>query len=484
MQREIRFYEFLITLILFIFSILILIRANNFYWLLVGWDGLGISSFFLIIFYNNINAINAGLLTLMINRLGDLGLIRCFFIFENYGLCNIFMITHSGETQWDLIFIGVLILSAFTKSAQIPFCAWLPAAIAAPTPVSSLVHSSTLVTAGIFLIYRFSRILSNWTFFLFVFGRITTFVARFAALTENDIKKIVALSTLSHLGIIVRIIGLSSPSFAFIHLIFHAFFKALLFIALGLTIHLNSNYQDLRKVVGLFFLNSLNTAIILVAILSLCGVPFLSGYFSKDIFLEIILISDSRFLRSIIILSLCLSSFGYSIRLIYSLILQKTRALNLIWYENLSSLLYYYYSMAALLVAAIFLGKSFFYIFSIGSNVIFLEGWAKLGVYAALGLVLWFFAKLVFLFKKRYSWVFPNSYSFLDFLPRTSWNKYFISLRDFYVKFDKTEIDFYSKNWINMWNTYRLTRLLQNHSFLKLIIARLIFLSTLRLILL
>lgn len=176
-----------------------------------------------------------------------------------------------------------------TKSAQIPFSAWLPAAMAAPTPVSSLVHSSTLVTAGVYLLFRFSELLSHRAYLpcLLKAGVLTIIIAGCAALSELDIKKIVALSTLSQLGLIITTLGLGLYEIAYFHLLTHAFFKALLFISVGNIIHLSRDFQDLRKIKLIEFCYPVSLSFSLVANCSLCGFPFLAGFYSKDLILEI-----------------------------------------------------------------------------------------------------------------------------------------------------------------------------------------------------
>lgn len=183
---------------------------------------------------------------------------------------------------------ALVAVAACTKSAQIPFSAWLPAAIAAPTPVSSLVHSSTLVTAGVYLVVRFSEVLRERRLLepLLFIGLLTTTMAGISAMGELDIKKIVALSTLSQLGLIVSSVGFGLAPLAFFHLLTHAYFKALLFISVGSIIHLSSDYQDLRKIRVRTESSSPTLAYSLVANLSLCGLPFSSGFYSKDLILE------------------------------------------------------------------------------------------------------------------------------------------------------------------------------------------------------
>ncbi len=183
---------------------------------------------------------------------------------------------------------ALLAAAATTKRAQIPFSAWLPAAMAAPTPVSSLVHSSTLVTAGIYLLIRFRGLLylGGIRLYILLAGIFTIVIAGLSALFETDIKKVVALSTLSQLGLIISALGCGITQIAFFHLINHAFFKALLFIAVGNIIHLSGDYQDLRRL-GLFQRPiSVTLAFRFVANFRLMGLPYMSGFYSKDIIME------------------------------------------------------------------------------------------------------------------------------------------------------------------------------------------------------
>jgi len=212
-----------------------------------------------------------------------------------------------------------IILAAITKRAQIPFSAWLPAAIAAPTPISSLVHSSTLVTAGVYLLIRFFDLIyiSGFSIYVFYIGVFTIFISGLGANFEPDMKKIIALSTLSQLGLIMIVYGLGYPFLAFFHLLSHALFKSLLFICAGFVIHNFKGNQDSRYVRDLFYFSPLLCVVFGVVNLSLCGFPFLAGFYSKDSLLE-----DSFFFsRNIFILFYIILGTGltisYRVRLIY-----------------------------------------------------------------------------------------------------------------------------------------------------------------------
>merc|ERR1712208_220926 len=192
--------------------------------------------------------------------------------------------------------VSLIIVRACTKRAQIPFSAWLPAAIAAPTPVSALVHSSTLVTAGVYLLIRMNLIIIdiNMSYLLLILGIMTIIIAGLTAMLEIDIKKIIALSTLRQLGIMMLILGMGNPILSYFHLLSHAFFKAILFMCAGIVIHNMKDYQDIRKI-GLRYRNlNFCISLILIVNISLCGLPFLRGFYSKDLIIEIIIIKGKN----------------------------------------------------------------------------------------------------------------------------------------------------------------------------------------------
>lgn len=217
------------------------------------------------------------------------------------------------------MFKFLLMLRAMTKSAQIPFSAWLPAAIAAPTPVSALVHSSTLVTAGVYLIIRFSGALegSKIQGILLIISCLTIFMAGLGANFEYDLKKIIALSTLSQLGVMLSILALGYPDLSFFHLLSHALFKALLFICAGIIIHRVGNYQDIRCIGGLIKFMPLRVSFIRVSNLALCGFPFLAGFYSKDIILEVAFMRWINFISLLLYILATGLTVMYTIRLIF-----------------------------------------------------------------------------------------------------------------------------------------------------------------------
>jgi len=319
-SSEMFFRRFIIIVLLFVISIYLLILSPNIISLLLGWDGLGVTSYLLVIFYQRKKSYNAGIITAITNRLGDVGILICIGLFFLLGdWTYLYISNRSLHLQSYLILI--LILSASTKRAQIPFSAWLPAAIAAPTPVSALVHSSTLVTAGVYLIIRLNFIFcrSNRTNLLLFMGIITILLAGAAAIFEMDMKKVIALSTLRQLGVIIMILGGMEPVLSFFHLLRHAYFKAILFICAGMIIHNIKDYQDIRKIRIISNIMPVTFRVIMVANLSLCGLPFLRGFYSKDIILEIIIISTIRFVIFLIIIVATFFTVAYSCRISFLL---------------------------------------------------------------------------------------------------------------------------------------------------------------------
>ena len=287
--------RFVALVLRFVLSINFLIFIPNLISLLLGWDGLGLTSFLLVIYYQNPKSLAAGIITALTNRIGDV----LILISIAWALNSTWNIMYFWESSFIIPLAIFITVAAITKSAQIPFSRWLPAAIAAPTPVSALVHSSTLVTAGIFLLFRFYPFLSTHIMFnkiLLILASLTALIAGLSAITECDIKKIIALSTLSQLRVIIIRLAIGAPFLAFFHLITHALFKALLFLAAGRLIHLHSHTQDLRYIGNSSLTSPFISSILIVANTALCGAPFIAGFYSKDLILEFSLFSPINFL--------------------------------------------------------------------------------------------------------------------------------------------------------------------------------------------
>nr|YP_009562010.1 NADH dehydrogenase subunit 5 [Traulia nigritibialis]QAU54103.1 NADH dehydrogenase subunit 5 [Traulia nigritibialis] len=320
MSGEKNLNRFIIIVLMFIFSMGFLIISPNLISILLGWDGLGLVSYCLVIYYQNVKSYNAGMLTALSNRIGDVSILISIAWMLNFGSWNYIYYYDFISNSFEMKVITLLIiLAAMTSSAQIPFSSWLPAAMAAPTPVSALVHSSTLVTAGIYLLIRFSPMLYmyNYGWFLLLIGCLTMFMAGFGANFEFDLKKIIALSTLSQLGLMMSILAMGYPKLAFFHLLTHALFKALLFMCAGSMIHNLKDSQDIRFMGGIVNFMPLTSICFNVSSLSLCGMPFLAGFYSKDLILEMVCLSWINILIFFLYFISTGLTASYSFRLFY-----------------------------------------------------------------------------------------------------------------------------------------------------------------------
>jgi NADH-ubiquinone oxidoreductase chain 5 len=312
--------RFILLVLMFVLSMILLIISPNIISILLGWDGLGLVSYCLVIYYQNVKSYNAGMLTALSNRIGDVAILLAIAWFLNFGRFNYVFYLTITDTPKVLEVVGVLIvLAAMTKRAQIPFSAWLPAAIAAPTPVSALVHSSTLVTAGVYLLIRFSPLLVTLPVrkILLLVSGLTMFMAGVGANFEFDLKKIIALSTLSQLGLMMRILSIGYADLAFFHLLTHALFKAMLFIGAGAIIHNMKDSQDIRSIGSLMNQIPTTCACLNVANLALCGFPFLAGFYSKDLILETCRMQPINTVRYFLFFFSTGLTMCYSLRLVY-----------------------------------------------------------------------------------------------------------------------------------------------------------------------
>jgi len=301
---------------LFVLSINLLIFFPSLPIILLGWDGLGITRFLLIIYYQNPKSLSAGIITALTNRIGDATILVAIALIFN---CNQTNFLFFWDNNFFILIRILLLIARLTKSAQIPFSRWLPAAIAAPTPVSALVHSSTLVTAGIFLQIRFSEFLFSFpkiNFIVLFISASTILISGLSATIEYDIKKIIALSTLSQLRVIITSLALNFPIIALFHLVTHAIFKALIFICAGIFINIHSHNQDIRLIINLNSQLPITSSCFVVANISLCALPFLAGFYSKDLIIELLIASSINFISIMFILIALGATTAYSARLI------------------------------------------------------------------------------------------------------------------------------------------------------------------------
>nr|UKG19889.1 NADH dehydrogenase subunit 5 [Haemaphysalis longicornis] len=369
---------FCIIVLLFVLSMVLLILMPNMLMIILGWDGLGLVSYCLVIFYQSVNSYNSGMMTVISNRVGDVMIIMSLIFFFNYGTLDFLSLK---EMEYLL---GILIiLAGMTKSAQIPFSAWLPAAMAAPTPVSSLVHSSTLVTAGVYLMIRFNFLfnVNSNSMFLLKMSLITMVMAGINAFFETDFKKIIAFSTLSQLSMMMIIVSLNMFELAFFHLVMHAIFKSMLFLCAGLIIHFMNGIQDIRML-GNFFKNSpVIMSCMLISILSLIGFPFIGGFYSKDLILEFFLFKVNNLILLFMFILGVIFTFLYCFRLLYFMMLKGILFVNFYKMEFDKKLIYPIYILTLFLLIS---GNFLFWMMILNNKIMFISVLSKLFGYLSL----------------------------------------------------------------------------------------------------
>ena len=286
-----RFFSYLS---LFTFMMIILVTANNFLLMFVGWEGVGICSYLLVSFwFTRIAANQSSISAFLTNRVGDcfltIGMFALLWSFGNVDYSTVFSLAPFVNENIVTIIGICLVIGAMAKSSQVGLHVWLPMAMEGPTPVSALIHAATMVTAGVYLLMRASPLIEYSSTVLIVclwLGAITTVFSSLIGLFQQDIKKVIAYSTMSQLGMMVIAVGLSSYNVALFHLVNHAFYKGLLFLGAGAVIHAVSDNQDFRKYGGLRAFLPLTYSVMLIASLSLVAFPFMTGFYSKDFILE------------------------------------------------------------------------------------------------------------------------------------------------------------------------------------------------------
>ena len=368
--------RFMSYLSLFTFFMLILVTADNFVQMFVGWEGVGLCSYLLINFwFTRIQANKAAIKAMIVNRIGDfglaLGIFTIFIYFRSVDYATVFCMVpfFSNDLFYFLNFelnlinlIGFLLfIGAIGKSAQLGLHTWLPDAMEGPTPVSALIHAATMVTAGVFLLARCSVIYEYTPFILNVItiiGASTAFFAATVGLVQNDLKRVIAYSTCSQLGYMVFACGLSNYSVGVFHLMNHAFFKALLFLGAGSVIHAVSDEQDMRKMGGLKKLVPFTYSVMVIGSLALIGFPFLTGFYSKDVILEAAYGKYTASGHYSYLLGSCgafLTAF-YSTRLLYLTFLTTPNGYKSIICSAYDSSYAIIFSLAVLSIPSIFIG--------------------------------------------------------------------------------------------------------------------------------
>nr|ABH05004.1 NADH dehydrogenase subunit 5 [Bombus ignitus] len=291
-----RFYY---LMMLFLLSMIFLILSPNMLTLLLGWDGLGLISYCLIIYYQKNLSFNSGMLTVILNRLGDSSLLMIISFMMIFGSWNLILYS------MNLLILFMFLIMVFSKSAQLMFMIWLPSAMMAPTPVSSLVHSSTLVTAGIYLLINYEMLIDlKYKEYILMISSMTMLMSGVMANFEMDFKKIIALSTLSQLGFMMSIYSLGMVNLTFLHLFIHAFFKSMMFMCVGSFIHYMSGIQNFHYYM-------------------LCGFPFLVGFYSKDLIIEYYYLNLMSIYSLLNLIIGTMFTLSYSFRLMFVLMMNN-----------------------------------------------------------------------------------------------------------------------------------------------------------------
>jgi len=344
MKEETDFKRFFSYIALFTFSMILLVISNNLVQLFIGWEGVGLVSYLLIgFFYKKQSAIKANLKAFLVNRIGDmffiLGIVMVYAAFDSFDYKTIFLNLNKIDLENLEIYFGLsyidfsclfLFIGAMAKSAQIPLHVWLPDSMEGPTPISALIHAATMVTAGIFMVGRLSPlyVLTEFTAdFILLVGASTALFIGAIAIFENDIKKVIAYSTISQLGYMVAALGINAYTVSFFHLYTHAFFKALLFLCAGSIIMSLHHNQDIRKMGGLKSKLPITYVSFMIGTLCIIGFPLTSGFFSKDLLLEVMLYENSSisFVAYLMLLLAALVTTIYSLRLLFLVFYSKYR---------------------------------------------------------------------------------------------------------------------------------------------------------------
>nr|UAX03907.1 NADH dehydrogenase subunit 5 [Pseudocapillaria tomentosa] len=341
MQSDIFISRFCWILISFIISMVILNLSNSNWILWLGWEGLGVTSFLLIIYYTNWKSNNSSMTTLMVNRIGDFSLMLVMIPFSYY------LIWDLNNFKFSAYFCIMLMFAIFAKSAQIPFQSWLPIAMAAPTPVSSLVHSSTLVVAGTVICMKLNNFFFNYTMLIMtMIGFMTSLYASFMAIVEKDFKKILAYSTMSQIALVMFMVSSNLMKLMIFHIVNHAFAKALLFMNVGLYILYLFGNQESRQLELKTFNNSIISFMLIMSLMIMCGLFFTSCYYSKEYHLIFIFNQESlNYMTNFMIFM----SFMYSVRMITYILMNINSKItqNFFIKENLMNILLFMFALCS-----------------------------------------------------------------------------------------------------------------------------------------
>nr|AYB71583.1 NADH dehydrogenase subunit 5 [Platorchestia sp. AKP-2018] len=443
MSGDENFGRFMILLGFFVLSMVFLIISPNLMSILLGWDGLGLTSYVLVVYYQNESSCNAGMLTILSNRIGDVCILMCVGLMLMKGSWNFIFV----ESKIGFLLSTFIVLAGMTKSAQIPFSAWLPAAMAAPTPVSALVHSSTLVTAGVYLLIRFYPLLeNNLLWFLLLVSVITMFMSGLGANFETDMKKIIALSTLSQLGVMMMILSAGMPALAFFHLITHAMFKSTLFMCGGTIIHMSNGSQDSR------FMSSLSSSAPFLMVvfsltnLALSGFPFLAGFYSKDLILEFMFLNNYNIMLVFFVVLATGMTVSYSLRVMFLGMSKISNLKSLSDLEDNNKTLFL--GMLILFFMSVLMGYFFSWFFLFHHQSLILSNMSK---YYILMIMLLSSMLMIFLNKLKFKSETLNKYMVGGF--SKMWNLPFLStkLNLLFLKMSLKSLMLMDKGWLEFY---------------------------------
>nr|DBA43488.1 TPA_asm: ND5 [Bombus cullumanus] len=424
-------YRFYYLMLLFLMSMIFLILSPNMLTLLLGWDGLGLISYCLIIYYQKKLAFNSGMMTVILNRLGDSSLLMIISFMVMFGSWNLILY------KMNNFILLMFFMMVFTKSAQLMFMIWLPAAMMAPTPVSSLVHSSTLVTAGIYLLINYESLIElKYKGYILMISSMTMLISGLMANFEMDFKKIIALSTLSQLGFMMSIYSLSMVNLTFLHLFIHAFFKSMMFMCVGSFIHYMFGMQNFRFYSGMYYLYPMKGLLLMLSLMMLCGFPFLVGFYSKDLIIEYYFLNNMSVFSLMNLIFGTIFTVSYSFRIMLML-MNNIYMMNLIYLNEDYIMIY---CMVIILMIMLMMSKFIFnfFFFHLNLSLIFVY---KFFVFKMILLGLLFsliMSKMNFMNKLI---IFMKSFMMMEFFYKLIINKMIYKLVFYEFYFEKGLIE-------------------------------------------
>nr|DBA43592.1 TPA_asm: ND5 [Bombus impetuosus] len=452
-------YRFYYLMLLFLTSMIFLILSPNMLTLLLGWDGLGLISYCLIIYYQKIQAFNSGMLTVILNRLGDSSLLMIISFLTMFGSWNLFFY------KMNLYILMMFFLMVFTKSAQLMFMIWLPAAMMAPTPVSSLVHSSTLVTAGIYLLINYNLMIDlKYKTMILMISSLTMFMSGIMANFEMDFKKIIALSTLSQLGFMMSIYSLEMENLTFLHLFIHAFFKSMMFMCTGSFIHYMIGSQNFRFYSGMYFMYPIKGLLLMFSLLMLCGFPFLVGFYSKDLIIEYYFLNKMSIFSMMNLILGTILTVSYSFRIML-LLLKKNYMINLM---NLKEDFIMSMSMMIILLIMLMLSKFIYNFFFIHKNINLMIIY-KYFVFKMMFMGLMFSLIMNYTNMTKKMILFIKSFFMMEFMYKFFINNLMMKLIYYEFYFEKNFLEKMTGKMMNFINNMMMTNFKMNFFYLLLI---------------